>query len=185
MVQVEVDDGGVRQAVAQDGVHDADVDVVDPAETRRVRRGAVVSRRPDCDERPLGPLRRKDCVDSITHAAECPLDGLQRLSAEVQVALVKLFRRLRILATVNVRPLQFPSTAGQLRLGRVAHQLELLHPLYSMHIRHCLGSQRQPAGGLLNSKRYRGQGCSFRLGDDGKGAVLVSLAEADIGGRDA
>jgi hypothetical protein len=36
VMQVEVDNGSMRQAMTQHGVHDAHVDIVDPAEARRV-----------------------------------------------------------------------------------------------------------------------------------------------------
>jgi len=77
VVQIKVDDGGMCQAVTEDGVHDADVDVVDPAEAGRVGRGAVVAGRPDGDEGPLRPLRLEDGIDSVAHAAEGPLHGLE------------------------------------------------------------------------------------------------------------
>ncbi len=164
MVQIKVDDGSMCQAMAENTVHDANMDIVDPAEPGWVRCRAMVSGRPDCDKGSLRSLGSEDGVDSVAYAAQGALKGVQGFFAEVQIALVELSRGFCVRTSIDIRPLEL-STAifarvfrvdGQLRLGCVAHHLELLHPFRPMNVRHCLRGQRQPSSRVLNSKWYRG-----------------------------
>jgi hypothetical protein len=68
-MQIEIDDGSMCQAMTKDSVHNADMHVVDPAEARRVRCGAVVSRRADGHKGPPRPFWSKDRIHSVAYTA--------------------------------------------------------------------------------------------------------------------
>src|SRR5699024_10170918 len=66
MVQVEVQDSCMGQAVRHSGVGNADMDIVDPAETRRMPRRTMVTRRTNTDKRPLRRARTKNGIHPLT-----------------------------------------------------------------------------------------------------------------------
>lgn len=179
MVQVKVDDGSVGEAMVEDAMHDANMDIIDPAEARWEIGRAVMSRRPNGNKGTARPSR-EDGIHALAYSAQGALNGIQRLATKVQVALVKLLRCGMLRASGHGRPLQLLSSASQDSLGRLAHGLELLHPFRPVHVGDGRGQQRQPPVRLVDAKGDAGQHVDIALWQNGQRTVAVTLTKTHI-----
>ncbi|KAI6752263.1 hypothetical protein HG531_006959 [Fusarium graminearum] len=132
MVKVKVDDSSMREPVLESCVHDTNMDIIDPTETRRMRSRTVMTRGSNAYES-TARARTKYCVDGFTNSPEGAFHSIERFRAEVQVPFMKVLGRL-VSPPIHLGSLEFLSTQCKLRFGRLTHCLQLFHPSRSMHI---------------------------------------------------
>ena len=147
MVQIEVDDCSMCETVSLNSMFDADVDVVDPAETRRPVCRTMVARRSNAHERFLAVFALtciiEYCIHRLTDTAQSTLQSIQRFLGKIEVSLMQARSGLSTGPRGCFRTCKFPAISSQLRLGSFAHGLQLLHPtraMYGSNDRRCDGN---------------------------------------------
>jgi hypothetical protein len=96
MVQVNVEDGHVADAVRRGRIHSATDDIVHPAKARWVAAIGVVAGRAHHRKRALGARGTAHSVDGVVRRADGPLQRCLCLWAQVQVAAVQRLGHLAL-----------------------------------------------------------------------------------------
>jgi hypothetical protein len=161
-MQVKVDNGCMGQAVAEDSMHDANMDVVDPTEPGWIGGRAVMARWSNGNEGAFWPASLIEYgINRLTYTTQGTFQCVQGVFTQIQISFMELGRRFLIGAAVHVWPLEFLPVRRKPCFCCITHHLQLVHPLAAMHVGDGGRCQRQSSLSLVDAK---GDGWDGRRG---------------------